>query len=160
MINDQLIDAIYRGEAQLLRDGLASSAGVVDVDEDGRTVLMCALLADIPAPLKSEILEILLERGAPVNHKDTGQAWTALAFAARDCSAAICSLLIAAGAEIDATDTFGNTPLWRATMAGREENVRLLLAHGANPDHANKNGVSARIVAARLGKHYFEHAGS
>jgi hypothetical protein len=133
VIDDRLLGAIYRGEAQLLRDSLASSSSVVDVDEDGRTVLMCAVLADIPATVKSEILEILLERGAPVNHKDTDQAWTALAFAARDCSAAVCSLLIAAGAEIDATDTFGNTAWtapgrrpfsviqrWRCTDVGKE----------------------------------------
>jgi uncharacterized protein len=156
MSDDQLWGAIHRGDVQFLRQYLAPETSLDDVDEDGRTALMCAILADLPEPTKLEIVEALLEHGAPVNHKDAAQAWTALAFAVRDCSPAICSRLIAAGANIEATDVFGNTPLWRATMEGRQDNVRLLLAHGASPDRKNKQEVSARDVATRLRRDYFD----
>src|SRR5436853_170396 len=100
MSDDQLFATVYRGDVASLRQYLAGDTSVDDLDEDGRTALMCAILADLPEATKSELSRILLEHGVPVNHKDSGQAWTALAFAARDCSPAICSLLIKAGAEI------------------------------------------------------------
>ena len=41
--------------------------------------------------------------------------------------------LVEAGREVDAQNTRGDTPLYWASMEGRVEVVRELLAHGADP---------------------------
>ena len=109
---------------------------------------MHAILA---TPPRTSVIAALLEAGANVNVKDHGQGWAALAFAARDCSAEICDMLLSAGADIDASDSFGNTALWRAVMATNEETVALLIASGADLELSNKSGVSPRSVSKKLG---------
>ena len=49
-------------------------------------------------------------------------------------------LLLAGGADINARDLQGNTPLHFAVLAGRAEIVDFLLAKGADPNIANFNG--------------------
>jgi ankyrin repeat protein len=70
--------------------------------------------------------------------------WTALHFAAQERQAEIAKLLLDAGAEVDAQDQNGNTPLWRAVFATKDdpELIRFLLAAGADKKRKNKNGVS------------------
>jgi hypothetical protein len=49
-------------------------------------------------------------------------------------------------------DAYGNTPLWRAvsTSGGQGRVVGHLLAAGADPDLANRAGVSPRQLAERI----------
>lgn len=59
-------------------------------------------------------------------------------------------ILVAAGAPVDARDSYGNTPLWRAVFAfqgGDPELIRLLLDAGADPDCKNNSGRSPRDMA-------------
>jgi uncharacterized protein len=121
---------------------VAAGVSVGAVDRDGRTALMLAVLTTPPSP---QMILALLRAGVDANAKDKGQAWAALAFAARDCDVEICRLLLDAGADIDAVDVFGNTALMRAIVGKKTENVTLLLARGADPDRKNKRGVAARI---------------
>jgi ankyrin repeat protein len=63
---------------------------------------------------------------------------------------------------VDAQDANGNTPLWRAVFAhqGNEELIALLLENGANPERANRDGVTplslAEAVADPEVRHLFE----
>ncbi|MFZ6755584.1 ankyrin repeat domain-containing protein [Undibacterium sp. Ji50W] len=150
--DEQLISFIYRSDIEGVRQSLSAGASTSVSDSDGRDALMHAILSSDCNPA---IVSLLLASGANPNHKDRGQNWSALAFAARGCDREICSLLLDNGAEIDPVDVFDNTPLWRAVMAKREEIVSLLVSRGANPDLANKSGVSPRILAQRLGVSYF-----
>jgi ankyrin repeat protein len=104
---------------------------------------MLAILVERCSPL---IVEKLINAGADVNAINNGQRWTPLAFAARDGKADICKVLLDSGAQVDPVDIFGNTPLWRAAMTKKREVAQLLIARGANPDHANKRGVSPRTL--------------
>lgn len=70
--------------------------------------------------------------------------------AARTCGRAALEKALAAGAPVDARDASGNTPLHVAVIAGQLECVAVLRARGANPDVANKDGKTARQVAAGL----------
>jgi uncharacterized protein len=93
-----------------------------------------------------------LDHGADPNSADANE-WTPLHFAAQNHSLSSIHLLLDSGALIDAQDRHGNTAaLWVAVMnlRGRGETVRALLDHGANPDLANKSGVSARALASRI----------
>ena len=78
--------------------------------------------------------------------------FTALHFAAMESQAEVVSILVAVGAEVDARDRWGNTPLWRAVFnsRGHGETVLALLAAGADPDLANKSGVSPRALADKI----------
>lgn len=124
---------------------------MTDVDEDGRTPVMNAILAD---PADAAVVALLIARGADVHAADSGQRWTALHFAARDQRADLVTLLLNAGADVDPVDTFGDTPLWRAVMTAQTslDTVRTLVAHGADAERANASGVSPLAVARRSGR--------
>lgn len=142
--------AVYRKDETELLSELASGADINVADADGRTPLMHAVLA---ADAEVSWVRTLLQLGARTEMADRGQGWTALHFAARDQKAEIVKLLLEEGAPVDARDGLGHTPLWRATMS-RSPNrllIKELLDRGADPDAANRDGVSPRKLAARLG---------
>jgi len=78
--------------------------------------------------------------------------WTALHFAAGGYHVALAEALLEAGADVDAEDSHGNTPLFRATFEsyGRGEMTRLLVAHGADAAQPNKHGISPSGLAATI----------
>ena len=57
--------------------------------------------------------------------------------------------LLERGAEVDAMDDDGLTPLMLACMTLQEENIRLLVQAGADPDVRNPRGTSARQMLMR-----------
>lgn len=57
--------------------------------------------------------------------------------------------LLERGAEVDAMDADGLTPLMLACMNQQEENIRLLVQAGAAPDARNPRGTSARQMLVR-----------
>lgn len=61
------------------------------------------------------------------------------------------SLLIEAGASVNATNVFGETALFNASRAGNSCAVRLLLKHGADPNAASKSGFTALMAATANG---------
>jgi ankyrin repeat protein len=59
--------------------------------------------------------------------------------------------LLAKGANVDATDERGSTPLLLASSLGRADIVHLLLAKGADINMNSNNGETALMKAARMG---------
>ena len=57
--------------------------------------------------------------------------------------------LLERGAEVDAMNDDGLTPLMLACMNQQEENIRLLVQAGAAPDARNPRGTSARQMLLR-----------
>ncbi len=51
------------------------------------------------------------------------------------------------GADAEATDRYGNTPLILATESGYDDCIDVLIEHGANIKAANENGVTALMRA-------------
>ena len=104
---------------------------------------------------------MLLENGAAVNLKDH-KGWYPLHHAAQNYRAEIANLLLEKGADIEAKDDYGNTPLWRSVFAsqGRGEMITLLLSKGADPNNANGSGVSPLALARNIAnydvKQFFE----
>lgn len=145
----EIARAVYRRDFTVLEGLTAAEANLRD--EDGRTPLMHAVLADDADPA---VVALLLDRGTDVNAADAGQRWTALHFAARDGNEQLVRLLLAAGADVDAVDVFGNTPLWRAvwnTGIGPAP-MTVLLHHGADPGHENRSGNSPLDLARESGE--------
>ena len=59
--------------------------------------------------------------------------------------------LLRAGADVDAADDHGVTPLARACENASEEMVGRLLDAGADPNAAQVNGLTPLMTAARTG---------
>jgi ankyrin repeat protein len=144
-----VLGAVYRKDLSVLER--LTRQQTLQRDDDGRTLLMHAILASDADPA---VVQLLIDRGAEVDTADDGQRWTALHFAARDENDAIVSRLLHAGAAVDPVDVFGNTPLWRSVMNARTDlaAIRNLLEHGADPRRKNRYGKSPIDVARDTGR--------
>jgi uncharacterized protein len=116
------------------------------VDEYGRTALHYAAADGNEAEVSR-----LLREGADANAQDDN-GWSPLHFAAQAVSPSITSLLLAAGACVDVTDSFCNTPLWKAVFSskGNGSVIALLRQAGASPTAVNNHGVSPVSLARTI----------
>lgn len=71
---------------------------------------------------------------------------TALGFV--DCPDGLVRWLVEQGADVDAVDTYGATPLWTRAARGRAEQIPLLLSLGADRDHTTRGGLTPLHAAA------------
>jgi uncharacterized protein len=111
-------------------------------DRAGRTALhYAALNGDL-----EQTRQLLATRDASERDDD---GFTPLHFAAQQSQAHLIGVLVEAGADVDAQDRWGDTPLWRAVFSSRGEGATILalLAVGANPDLPNTSGVSPRSLS-------------
>ncbi len=91
----------------------------------------------------------LLAEGEDVAASDNAQL-TPLHMACQQGHVEVARVLVEAGAPIDARDSYGNTPLWKAVFAfqgGEPTLIRLLLDAGADPDSKNGTDKSPRDMA-------------
>lgn len=146
---DEILGAVYRKDYGTLSRLTRTEVNMID--GDSRTPLMHAILAEDADP---SIVKLLLAHGADVNAVDRGQKWTPLHFAVRDGNEKIVEQLLDAGASVDATNVFGNTPLWEHIKSPKRDPriIQILTAHGANPNKKNNHGVSPIDLALRMGR--------
>jgi ankyrin repeat protein len=80
-------------------------------------------------------MQLLLEKGAEIDLKDTEYGRTPLSWVAENGHKAVIQLLLEKGAEIDSKDKrYGRTPLSWAAKNGRKAVIQLLLEKGADID--------------------------
>ncbi len=90
----------------------------------------------------TDIMRLLIERGADVNAKDV--RWRTPAHDAawsRCASAAPLHVLVLAGSEIDARNTYRQSPIMESVMMGNVGQFSYLLALGARLDYKNRQGL-------------------
>ena len=138
-----LADAVRRGDAPEIRRQLesvpADSAG-----SDGNTLLMEAIRAGSQVSV-----EALLEGGADPNRANA-RGETAVHAAAFEGDAAILRAVLAHGGNADARNPHtGGTPLMQALLSPQTQQDEILLAAGADPNLADKNGDVPLHVAGR-----------
>jgi ankyrin repeat protein len=77
---------------------------------------------------------------------------TALHLAAQERAAEAAALLLDAGAVVDPTDLYGNTPLWTAIFNSRGEGriIGLLRRYGADCGHVNAAGQTPTDLARSI----------
>jgi hemoglobin len=121
--------------------------------EGGHTPLYYAANhVDLSRPADGKaVAETLIRHGAEVNVHSGPIRGTPLHTAARRDNVAVGSVLLSAGADTEARDIKGETPLRRALNCRQPGMIELLLAHGANPDSPDKRGVTPRQVATKRG---------
>ncbi|CAG0904062.1 unnamed protein product, partial [Cyprideis torosa] len=128
-----LLLACEEGHVSVARDLVAHGADVNAKDRGDMTPLITATGGG-----HVETVEFLVrETEADLEGRDNITGWTALALAAVKGHTHVMEILLAAGAEVDARDSDGGTPLQRACREGSQEGVRLLIDHGADWTLAN-----------------------
>jgi ankyrin repeat protein len=137
----------------------------------GETALMWAASENHAAVVKA-----LVARGAEVDARSTSLKfpkdrfglegvltilprgdWTALMYAARDGAPDAARALLDAGAQINATDPDGTTPLVRAIWNSHYDTAKVLLDRGADPnllDTAEMGALYAAVDVSSLGEIY------
>ena len=149
-----LMKAAMYGHADSIQLLLDHGAHVNDKNSYGTTALL-----QTASMAWTDALSVLLDHGA--NIQDTNKdGSTALIVAASRC---LCdsyrpaaqyeryiTLLLDKGIAIDATDNDGRTAVIGAAEKGRTSIIKVLLARGANPDIADKNGNTALSLVTKL----------
>ncbi|XP_065565796.1 putative ankyrin repeat protein RF_0381 [Artemia franciscana] len=115
--------AVKKGGADLCNLLIKSGAELDATNVYGETPLGTAIKTS-----NLDLVKLLLKLGANPN---CGEC---LHLAVKKGSADVCNLLIKSGAEIDATNVHGETPLGTATKTSNLDLVKLLLKRGANPN--------------------------
>lgn len=112
-------------------------------DAAGYTLLIAASRAG-----NVEMIRLLTSRGADPNLRDTAvNSWTPLLHAIHKSQPAAIAALLDAGADPNAPDNGGTTPLMMAAGYGYTNIVKMLLAHKANPRIATNDGITALDLA-------------
>ena len=101
---------------------------------------------------RTEVVKLLLEKGADVNVKQIGTGATALIMASQGGHTEVVKLLLEKGADVNAKDNNGITALLIASSKGRTEVVKLLLGKGADVNVKTTNdGTTAMWQASQNG---------
>ena len=131
-----------------VRSALATGADPEERDALGYTALMRAADDGLP-----EGVRMLLEAGASVNARDHSKA-TAMHLGAEggmEEHQELMRALIGRGADLEAADQFGWTPLHAAASRGHAEMVCLLLEAGASAAASDEDGKTPLAWAAMQG---------
>lgn len=132
--------------------------------QQGETALMWAASENHAA-----VVKLLAARGADVNARSTTLSfpkdrfglegvltilpkgsWTPLMYAARDGAPDAVKALLAAGAEMNAVDLDGTSPLVRAIWNSHYDAARVLIEAGADPNITDSAGMSALYAAVDM----------
>lgn len=114
---------------------------VHEKDADGRSLLMYAALYN-----RNVVADYLISLGMDIHAKDKNH-YTALHFAVQSESVNVVETLLKAGADVNAVDIYGNSPLMRCPNTALYI-LELLLKYGANPWQKNEYDMSAADVFA------------
>jgi truncated hemoglobin YjbI len=95
----------------------------------------------------ADVVRLLVQGGANVNAQERLKHCTALHMAARRGNIPVAEALLDCGADLEARDKLGETPLRRAVNCGKAEMVAFLLSQGADVQNKGKSGLTPWQVA-------------
>ncbi len=139
-----LMRAVIVGEVNFVKELIEQGA------DAGYTSLTVSPLISVicsSQPEKVELVKLLVQSGAAINHQDH-EGRSALHHAAMHREPDICRILIEASASIDDPDFEGLTPLMHALAGGMWDTASLLLDKGASPHPADENSPAPLYYAA------------
>ena len=145
-----MITALYRKDYKALKRSLTKETINLREERTGRTLLMLAV--GIEDGL--QMLRFLIDNGADVNLAAHKGQHTALHFAAFDLHKDAVQILLEAGADPNAQDVNGWTPMHIVVYEPdpRKLLVLDLVSHGADPNRKDGRNVSPSEEAKRTGQ--------
>jgi ankyrin repeat protein len=139
--------AAHRGQAEMIAFLISRGASTEAQDKEGWTPLHAAVDGH-----HATAAEQLLKGGAKVDARAFGGGATPLiAAAATSGATSVARVLVEHGANIEARDSDGGTPLLWAAFRGNADTARLLLGHGADRTATTRGGMSVRSALAQTG---------
>ena len=123
---------------------LGAEPGVTDAG--GHAPLYC-LANECKVSGVANVVRALIKAGASVDARDGVKHCTALHMAARRGNVELAEALLDCGAEIEARDSLGDTPLRRAVNCGKTDMAALLLARGADPHSKGSKNLTPSLAA-------------
>ena len=168
-----LVVALYRGQRDIAQDLLArlspEQLSIHDAAAAGVVPRLEQLIAAEPASVNAwspdgfqplglaaffghpAAVDLLLAHGGEVNTIARHPFGVNALHAALAPAPDIARVLIAAGADVNAAQRSGATPLQETAFSGNLELARLLLEHGANPAAVDEQGRTALDIARERG---------
>ena len=140
------VECAKKGDIEPVKLFLDEGMDINATNEKGQTAIMRAAEYQ-----RTEVVTLLLEKGAGVHLRSNQHERTAFMEAASSGNCVIIKQLAERGAEINARDHTNYTPLHLACMWGHVEAVKLLIELGANPDIEDVTGVTPMIIAEQNG---------
>lgn len=139
-------ELVQRGTLAKIETAIAAKTDLMVVDGNGRTLVMEAVMSR----REPAVLKCLIAAGVPV---DTPDQWGATALMRASLNAAAVPMLVAAGADPNASDKHGRRPLhFMCDINANIEVVVALLAAGADPTLPDQQGQSAFDWATKKGR--------
>ena len=139
------LEALWSGDPLAIEKLLHSKVNLNQVDSQGRTLLIEAVLEK-----RADLVKLLLENGSDATVADHDGS-TALHYAAQAQLPEIVQLLLDKGAPIDAKDHLGSTTLFKALSTFRGEAdgdaIWALLLAGADGKVKNAHAISPEDLA-------------
>lgn len=128
--------ALTQGDIQRMKQLLDAGASPNRTIIRGHTPLITASRVGRP-----DIVSVLLQAGANPKHQDD-LGWTSLHHAILEerANLSVVTMLVDAGADVNAQDRRLRTPLHRAAQYGHVDIVQYLLKTGANPNSKDESG--------------------
>jgi len=130
----------------LLRLGVAPNV----TDAGGHTPLYC-VGNECRVKTGVDVVRTLVRAGAKVDAQEGVKRCTALHMAARRGNVEVAGALLDCGANIEARDSLGDTPLRRSVNCEKAEVVRLLVSRGANVHAKGSKGITPLLAARSSG---------
>ena len=177
LVNNNILQAVARGDAKDLKNHLLLGADANQTNKQGWSLLHfaavrgkteCAkVLIDNGAKLNPqtsakktplhyaadrgfiELTKLLVENKAKLDLRDA-EGWTPLHYAAEKDRVEVAAYLLSKGAEVDILSILGGTPLHEAAASSSPEMINLLLKNGANKNIKATNGKTPLDYAIEL----------
>ena len=147
--DDPIFEACKRGDLSYVENKLR---GGYSVESNGETSL--SLMGYAIARGDLELANILINNGLKPDEKRNkfGQTYLMIAGVTRPLNIEILSLLLEAGADIEAKDKYGVTPLLQASGGPNKELLQFLINKGASVHAKSNRGQTTFWYAAQAGR--------
>ena len=143
---------VYGGDMRLEeRAAILKALRHTDIPGNGGRTPLMRMLQQLDLNSKTELLPLLLDKGADVNRRDDGGNTALIIAMDNQGYKGVVKQLVRAGTDINAENRNGDTALHLALRWGDQESAIFMIKKGADYNHANNSGVTPAQIAAEKG---------